>query len=64
MVYAGKHRFLGASLTFFLFSAFFAAPLLGTGNWELGVGVVAAAYLMVSLALAREAYLAAGGKDG
>ncbi|MEM4973303.1 MAG: hypothetical protein QXR87_06320 [Candidatus Hadarchaeales archaeon] len=41
-----------------------AAPLLSAGRWVLGAGVVAIAYLTVSPALAREAYLAAGEEDG
>lgn len=67
-LYAGRRRLLGLSLFFFVFTAFAAGGILadpdrfGFKTYEslyLAVGMVLAAWFVVSAALARDAYLEA-----
>lgn len=55
-LYAGRRRLLGFALFLFVFTAFVAGGLLYE-SFYLAVGMVFAAWLFVSAALARDAYL-------
>jgi hypothetical protein len=63
-IYAGRRVLLGASLMLFTAAMFFASALAGSGRPAEAFAAALAGYLLVSLALAREAYLEARRRSG